>query len=164
MGFFADIDAPAIPLCALPSWFSLFERRGYHRQATRPSSDSGAAVSHCNYARRRYLEVFVDGAQNGSDQADPGNNSGFGIPAATAPLTIGPSFNGQLDEVEIFNRALDPNEIASIYDAGSGGKCKLAGPTDRQLANISSRADVGTGDNVEIGGFIIRSDPSTRDS
>lgn len=32
-------------------------------------------------------------------------------------------FNGLLDEVEIFNRALTAGEIAAIYNAGSAGKC-----------------------------------------
>ena len=33
-------------------------------------------------------------------------------------------FNGLLDEIEIFNRALDANEIKDIYEADSYGKCK----------------------------------------
>ncbi|MGB0383925.1 MAG: LamG-like jellyroll fold domain-containing protein [Ardenticatenaceae bacterium] len=33
-------------------------------------------------------------------------------------------FDGDLDEVEIFNRVLDPTEIQAIYEAGSAGKCK----------------------------------------
>jgi CSLREA domain-containing protein len=33
------------------------------------------------------------------------------------------AFGGQLDEVEIFNRALSQTEIADIYNAGSAGKC-----------------------------------------
>jgi hypothetical protein len=32
---------------------------------------------------------------------------------------------GEIDEVEIFNRALPPEEIAAIYNAGSAGKCKV---------------------------------------
>src|SRR6185436_8907301 len=64
-----------------------------------------------------------------------------------------------IDEVEIFNVPLDGFQIAAIYDAGSGGKCKPPGPAERQLANISSRVDVGTNDNVGIGGFIIKTDP-----
>ncbi|MDP2335268.1 MAG: SdrD B-like domain-containing protein [Bacteroidota bacterium] len=35
------------------------------------------------------------------------------------------TFNNQIDEVELFNRALTGAEIASIYKAGSSGKCKL---------------------------------------
>src|SRR5262249_7938171 len=33
-------------------------------------------------------------------------------------------FNGLIDEVEVFNRALSQAEIRSIVDAGSAGKCK----------------------------------------
>lgn len=33
-------------------------------------------------------------------------------------------WNGRLDEVEIFNRALSPAEIQAIYNTGSFGKCK----------------------------------------
>lgn len=64
-------------------------------------------------------------------------------------------FDGLIDEVEIFTRVLAPDEIRDIADAGTAGKCK--GPI--RLGNISSRAFVGTSDNVEIAGFIIRSDP-----
>ena len=35
------------------------------------------------------------------------------------------TWNGVIDEVCIYNRALSPAEIASIYAAGSAGKCKL---------------------------------------
>src|SRR5207249_3420823 len=36
-------------------------------------------------------------------------------------------FTGQLDEIDVFNRALSPNEIAAIHQAGSAGKCPPAG-------------------------------------
>jgi hypothetical protein len=38
----------------------------------------------------------------------------------------GRRFLGNMDEVELFNRALDLTEIQSIYDADSAGKCKPA--------------------------------------
>lgn len=40
--------------------------------------------------------------------------------------SFGPSytFDGLIDEVEVFERALTQAEIQSIYDAGSAGKCK----------------------------------------
>ena len=48
------------------------------------------------------------------------------------PLTIGDhnlspqhrAFDGLIDEVEFFNRALSASEIKAIFDAGSDGKCK----------------------------------------
>src|SRR5207245_11780212 len=33
-------------------------------------------------------------------------------------------FNGLIDEAEVFNRALTSDEIATIFSAGSSGKCK----------------------------------------
>ena len=38
------------------------------------------------------------------------------------------AFDGLIDEVEIFNRALDALEIQAIFDAGSAGKCKPPPP------------------------------------
>jgi hypothetical protein len=50
------------------------------------------------------------------------------IPVASVPLTIGRAeafqFPGQIDEVQLFSRALAGDEIADIFDAGSGGICK----------------------------------------
>ena len=103
--------------------------------------------------------LYVNGVQTASSSVT------FSTITSTSNLRIGSGFggvrffHGQIDEVEIFNRALSDTEIAAIYDAGSGGKCKPAIPVARQLANISSRASVGTGDNVTIGGFIIHSEP-----
>jgi hypothetical protein len=56
-----------------------------------------------------------------ADDANP-------VPTAVVPLSIGTaeafSFPGQIDEVQLFNRALPASEIAGIFDAGSAGVCK----------------------------------------
>ncbi len=39
--------------------------------------------------------------------------------------TYGSFFGGLLDEPSVYNRALNPNEIAGIYNAGSAGKCPI---------------------------------------
>ena len=66
--------------------------------------------------------VYVNGVAAGSDTCDRA------IPNADVPLMIGQAegfyFNGQLDEVTIYNRALSDSEIAAIYSAGGAGKCK----------------------------------------
>ena len=41
-----------------------------------------------------------------------------------APPTL-QRYLGLMDEVEVFNRALEASEIQAIFDAGSAGKCKL---------------------------------------
>jgi hypothetical protein len=46
--------------------------------------------------------------------------------AAQEPPGIPEFFNGLIDEVELFNRALSAEEIAALFDAGSAGKCKDA--------------------------------------
>jgi uncharacterized delta-60 repeat protein len=66
--------------------------------------------------------LYIDGAQVATST---NSNS---IPNPSAVLTIGQAegyfHNGPIDEVEVFNRALTPAEIRSIYNAGSAGKCK----------------------------------------
>jgi len=44
------------------------------------------------------------------------------------------TFNGVIDEVEIFNRALTQAEIQALYNAGSAGKCKTPTPTPSPTA------------------------------
>ena len=55
------------------------------------------------------------------------------IPFISAPLTwglveAGRFLDGLMDEIEIYNRALSAAEIEAIFNAGSAGKCKEAGP------------------------------------
>jgi len=57
------------------------------------------------------------------------NNDSRAIPNSASPLMIGEAegnyfFNGLLDEISIYNRALAASEIAAIYSAGSAGKCQ----------------------------------------
>jgi len=72
------------------------------------------------------IRFYVDGVLQGTQPfTTPVNN--------TRPMNIGYSwgggapqrfFDGQVDEVEIFNRALSVAEIQSMFNAGSAGKCK----------------------------------------
>ena len=72
--------------------------------------------------------LYVDGTL---DVSQPATGS---IAQNSAPLRIGANasdgedgtgyyFNGLIDEVSIYNRALTASEIQAIYTAGSGGKC-----------------------------------------
>lgn len=54
--------------------------------------------------------------------------SSVSIPAASVPLTLGQAeggffFDGMLDEIRIYNRAISSNEIQAIYQAGTNGMC-----------------------------------------
>jgi len=70
------------------------------------------------------VKVYVNGLLDGSAAGTAA------IPTNNLPLRIGADqnggsvFNGLIDEVEIFNRALSASEIAAISNAGSAGKCR----------------------------------------
>lgn len=71
------------------------------------------------------MNFYIDGQNDMSFYAP-----GWLAPMApsTEPLRIGRFFDGKIDELEIFDRALSPFEIWSIYNAGTAGKCKLLTP------------------------------------
>lgn len=48
------------------------------------------------------------------------------IGAYTITGSFGAPFNGEIDEVQIHNRALSASEIAAIYNAGSAGVCSVS--------------------------------------
>lgn len=80
------------------------------------------------------LEIYV----NGQLQSGETRRSCSFINQNDIPFRIGKRINrssesffyGLIDEVEVFNRALEPEEILAIYNAGSAGKCKGAVVTD----------------------------------
>lgn len=60
-----------------------------------------------------------------------GYSPGIQIPKVPSPFLIGGAneppnacFNGAIDEVSLYNRALSSNEVWAIYAAGAAGKCK----------------------------------------
>jgi hypothetical protein len=72
-----------------------------------------------------YVDGVSVGAASTAGQTGTTTNTSelrIGRNSATPP---GPAFfNGLIDEVELFNRALTAAEVASISGAGSAGKCK----------------------------------------
>ncbi len=83
------------------------------------------------------LQMYLDGQPAGSPTLVSGAispmraNSFVTIGSEDGRTTCGDCigsryFKGQIDEVDIFNRALSASEIAAIYAAGANGKCGLA--------------------------------------
>jgi hypothetical protein len=81
------------------------------------------------------VRLYVDGSQIGSGTpASPpiryaANNPDLFIGSFEGQSSF--DFTGNIDEVQVFNRALTGTEVASIFAAGSNGECKacLAPPT-----------------------------------
>ena len=73
-----------------------------------------------------YMQLYVNGQLEGQ------TNVNFPQDYGSQPLLFGTSgisywdhkFDGLLDEVSLYNRALSSNEIAALYASGSAGKCK----------------------------------------
>jgi hypothetical protein len=87
------------------------------------------------------VHLYVDGVEQGIGTLTSGSIA-YGLPATELligqyPGTCSLPFPGEVDEVEVFNRALNLGEIQAIYNAGSAGKCK--GPTI--LVNIKRGSD-----------------------
>jgi len=82
------------------------------------------------YGEDDYMRAYLDGVEvgsryvpaaevmYGSDYAKLGASGGAGVP--------GEEMDGYLDEVMIFDRALDPSEIQALYEAGGGDICVSA--------------------------------------
>ena len=77
------------------------------------------------------ISWYHNGAALAGQEVDPTDREGSLI--SDTPLRIGANtteapfdnfFVGDMDELQIFNRALTPQEVQSIYNAGSTGQCK----------------------------------------
>jgi hypothetical protein len=72
------------------------------------------------------LKIYLNGSLEGITQVA----GAMGVSASDLNIGRDPSnaegsyWNGLIDEVEIFNRALSPSEIQAIYNAGGAGKVK----------------------------------------
>ena len=95
----------------------------WHLVAVTVQRSSAACGSSCG---TWYLDGYPVGTFDPTARPGPLNSAGIPlrIGAQGPGLGIGEFFKGGLDEVEIFNRALNPTEVLALYQAGSAGKCK----------------------------------------
>lgn len=76
------------------------------------------------------IQWYDNGVNMGFSDPTVAATSRYGSLANNGPLHIGAAnplsswFQGEIDELEIFNRALDASEVKAIFDAGDYGKCK----------------------------------------
>lgn len=92
------------------------------------------------------VRFYLDGEPFGTPQ-DPTGAPGdlttdlpLGLGGDVDPLGL-PTLQGTLDEVEIFRRALEPEEVAALFDAGDLGKCRV----DCNGNGILDQADIASG-------------------
>ena len=98
--------------------------------------------------------IYLNGSPDRTSPDTTPFAAGFG--SGTAPLTIGDfgfpgdfDFNGSVDEVALYNRALAPDEIKAHFDAGQLGN---GVGTLRPDANVGADQVVTEGDTVTLDG------------
>jgi hypothetical protein len=86
---------------------------------------------------RTTLRLYINGTLNaqktpGATPVDLGYDvyiGGFYLQSGGTVTFSGEYFDGLIDEVSYYNRALSVNEIQAIYNAGSAGKCSTTAPS-----------------------------------
>ncbi|MCX6267403.1 MAG: T9SS type A sorting domain-containing protein [Bacteroidetes bacterium] len=101
------------------------------------------------------IKFYIDGILKGTSPTSPGSLDNTNVlRIACASDQIANLFYGRLDEIEIFNRILEPDEISDLYNSGIQGKCK---DPLYIAANISpihcNGSTIGTVDIVVTGGL-----------
>ena len=120
---------------------------GYQHVALTYDKATGAAVIYVN-------GVAVATESLGTFTPQTSYDLYFGVRQAGAGA--GTRFGGEMDEVELFGRALSAEEVKSIYDAGSAGKChECVGPVSGVVswwAAEGNAADIqGTNEGALVG-------------
>ena len=71
------------------------------------------------------IKLYANGVQVGQD-TKTGNLAGSASPFNIGGRTGSLFFNGQIDEVDVYSRALGQSEVATIYNSSLAGKCRPA--------------------------------------
>ena len=118
---FVVIGAAGPPSATINSTTAISTNVWYHVAAVRGSN---------------YLQLYVNGSlQAQTTVAFPQDYGTLPLYFGTTGQTYDGKFNGRLDEVSLYNRALSSDEIASIFAAGASGKCRP--PPNDAFANAT---------------------------
>ncbi len=131
---------------------------GWGFNITSDASVTAGAWHHISIsATDTQVNLYIDGVLKGTSARNT-------ISTTTNPFRIGDTsnfggtaFNGFIDEVDVFNRALTGEEIAAIYNTGSAGKCRSCVPPPSDMAawwkaENDGEDSVGTHDGTLING------------
>lgn len=94
------------------------------------------------------LKFYVDGALVASADATLRANSldnGHPLRIGSRSSTEAGLLQGSIDEIELFNRILTDEEVLALYNAGSGGKCKISSPCGTPQETSTCQVDLNDG-------------------
>lgn len=105
------------------------------------------------------VKFYVNGSQQGTTQTGAfstifNGTTKFEIGQWTEDAASNRSFDGFIDEVGVWNRALDASEIAQLYNSGSGLAYPFSGgssgPSNLKTRDTIAKASIKTIDGVAI--------------
>ena len=108
------------------------------------------------------LRLYVNGVLNA--QNVPGASPvDSGYPFCIGGFyNSGQYFNGLIDEISYYGRALSGGEAQTLYNAGSAGKCRSALPSRAAAATASVASGFVVGVNITDGGYGYTNTPIVR--
>jgi hypothetical protein len=84
-----------------------------------------------------YVRLYVNGSQEGTPIARTGNT----YTNSSSILYIGNGWNGLIDDVMVYNRALSQAEITAIYNAQKPAGMAKAETEEQKLSGLASLLD-----------------------
>jgi len=93
-----------------------------------------AAVTYDGTTAKLYLNGALEDSKSASMNMNTNSRVTIGRYQNPKYNNINFHFDGLIDEVEIFNRALSDSEIQDIFDAGCAGKCKCTPPPSNMVS------------------------------
>jgi hypothetical protein len=106
----------------------------FFSQLGNPSAINGPTISDTNFHHVALTEAggtvtfYIDGVASQPQTYNATFNFTGGPAIGYRPDNADNSFNGTIDELSIYSRALSAAEIQQIYNIGSGGKCFMPVP------------------------------------
>ncbi|MCI0587797.1 MAG: PKD domain-containing protein [Planctomycetes bacterium] len=100
------------------------------------------------------LRLYVNGCPEGTLPVGPSTvlYGGTEVGVGRHPLFGARTFDGLIDEVSFFDRALSAVEIQSIYEAGSAGKCASGAGNQAPTADAGDDIAIHAGQTVQLDG------------
>ena len=103
------------------------------------------------------VQIFLDGVDKGSKTVYITDPSGVYVETAIGSFYSPIYFDGLIDEVAVFNSALDQDDVTSIYNSGTPGDIESLGPIGWwRMGNGTgdTNASGGTPENTEVIGTV----------